>query len=120
MFLKDRKDITDMGLQPIDLQTMYSQMSNMARQASVSEHSLQAVQNAQNKDIVRQMEEQKNKVLEAEKQNGAASVNQNGRNAEGGADSSDKNGGSDDSREEENDKNRLKESYLGQHVDITR
>ena len=66
------------------------------------------------------MEEQKNKVLEAEKQNGAASVNQNGRNAQGGADSSDKNGGSDDSREEENDKNRLKESYLGQHVDITR
>ncbi|UKI54288.1 MAG: hypothetical protein L6V86_04755 [Treponema sp.] len=55
-----------MGLQPIDLQTMYSQMSNMAMQASVSEHSLQAVQNAQNKDIVRQMEEQKNKVLEAE------------------------------------------------------
>lgn len=109
-----------MGLQPIDLQTMYSQMSNMAKQASIAEHSMQAVQNAQNKEIVRQIEEEKNKVLEAEKQNGAASVNQNGHNSQSGAESSEKNKNKETPDEESNNKSRLKESYIGQHVDITR
>ncbi len=109
-----------MGLQPIDLQTMYSQMSNMAKQTSLAEHSMQAVQNAQNKEIVRQIEEEKNKVLEAEKQNGAASVNQNGHNSQGGAESSGKNKNKETPDEEANNKSRLKESYIGQHVDITR
>ena len=45
-----------MGLQPIDLQTMYSQMSNIAKQASFAEHGMQAVQNAQNKDIASHIE----------------------------------------------------------------
>lgn len=109
-----------MGLQPIDLQTMYSQMSNMAKQASLAEHSLQAVQNAQNKEIVRQIEEEKNKVLETEKQSGTASVNQNGHNNQGDAESFDHNESRNDSPEDENNKNRLKESYIGQHIDITR
>ena len=109
-----------MGLQPIDLQTMYSQMSNKAKQASLAEHSLQAVQNAQNKEIVRQIEEEKNKVLEAEKQNGTASVNQNGHNNQEGAESFGQNESKNDSPEEENNKNRLKEPYIGQHIDITR
>lgn len=109
-----------MGLQPIDLQTMYSQMSNMAKQASLAEHNMQAVQNLQNKEIARQIEEEKNKVLEAEKQNGASSVNQNGHNAQNGAESFNNRKNDKDSLEEENNKGRLKESYIGQHVDITR
>lgn len=109
-----------MGLQPIDLQTMYSQMSNMAKQASLAEHSMQAVQNLQNKELARQIEEKKNKVLEAEKQNGAASVNQNGHNNQGGAESFKNKENDKDSAEDEDNKGRLKESYIGQHVDITR
>lgn len=109
-----------MGLQPIDLQTMYSQMSNIAKQASFAEHGMQAVQNAQNKEIARQIEEEKNKVLEAEKQDGAASVNQNGHNNQNGADSFEQNKNKETPDEEENNKSRLKESYIGQHVDITR
>lgn len=120
MFQKVLKDITDMGLQPIDLQTMYSQMSNMAKQASLAENSMQAVQNAQNKEILRQMEEQKNKVAEAEKQAGASSVDQNGHNDQGGADFSRQKQESSDSSGEKDCGGRLKESYIGQHVDITR
>lgn len=109
-----------MGLQPIDLQTMYSQMSNMAKQASLAENSIQAVQNAQNKELVRQVEEQKNKVSETEKQSGASSVNQNGRNSQGGAAFSGQKQNEEASEEEKNCGGRLKESYIGQHIDITR
>ena len=70
-----------MGLQPLDLQTMYSQLSNVAQQASGVEHSLQAAQNAQQKDIVRQNEELKHKVHETDKNASSSSVNQNGHNS---------------------------------------
>lgn len=110
-----------MGLQPLDLQTMYSQISNVANKAAGMEQSLQAVQNTQQKESERLAEEQSKKVQESERQNGASSVNQNGHNSSAfssGQKSKEKQNDSDE--ESESKKYRLKESYLGQHVDITR
>lgn len=109
-----------MGLQPLDLQTMYSQLANVAKVASGAEHAVQAAQNAEQKNTVKQLEEQKHKVQEADKQSGTSSVNQNGHNNPAFSDK--KNGKKDDNKQDEkNDSSyRLKESYLGQHVDITR
>lgn len=110
-----------MGLQPLDLQTMYSQISNVANKATGIEQSLQAMQNTQRKEAVRQAEEQSKKVQESEKQDGTSSVNQNGHNSSlfsSGQKNKEKQ--NDSGEESESSKYRLKESYLGQHVDITR
>lgn len=109
-----------MGLQPIDLQTMYTQISNAAKMAVNVEHSVALTQKAQQNDAVRKNEELNNKVQQTGEDQQAASVNQNGHN-QGMAGNKNKDKKDDASNEDENkDKFRLKESYLGQHIDITR
>lgn len=110
-----------MGLQPIDLQTMYSQLSNVARQAVHQQQGVQLSEAMQQAGIVRQNQEQAEKVQQAEEQSKLGGINQNGRNNSGQQQKKkEKSPDEQDSEAENTAQNRLKESYLGQHIDITR
>ena len=110
-----------MGLQPIDLQTMYSQLSNVARQAAHQQQGVQLSEAMQQAGIVRQNQEQAEKVQQAEEQSKLGGINRNGRNNSGQQQKKkEKSPDEQDSEAENTAQNRLKESYLGQHIDITR
>ncbi|MCR5495729.1 MAG: hypothetical protein K6F15_08840 [Treponema sp.] len=112
-----------MGVQPIDLQTMYSQISNVAKQVSHVEQGVQLAKSMQQADVVKTNTEQSKKVQQTGEDSKSAGVNQNGRN---GASLQHKKSNNKDSQEnpdeekENSDKYRLKEDFLGQHIDITR
>ena len=106
-----------MGLQPIDLQTMYSQLSNVARQAAHQQQGVQLSESMQQAGIIRQNQEQ----AEKEEQSKLGGINQNGKNNSGQQQKKkEKSPDEQDSEAENTAQNRLKESYLGQHIDITR
>ncbi len=111
-----------MGVQPIDLQTMYSQMSNLAKQVAHSEQGIQLAKSMQQIDVVKADTEQTKKVQQAGEDAKSATVNQNGSGGQSYPRGKKKDsGGEHDAEPGENpDKFRLKESYLGQHIDITR
>ena len=69
-----------MGLQPIDLQTMYSQISNAAKMAVNVEQSVALAQKAQQADSVRKNEELNTKVQKTGEDQKSSGVNQNGHN----------------------------------------
>ena len=54
-----------MGLQPIDLQTMYSQLSNVARQAAHQQQGVQLSESMQQAGIIRQNQEQADETDQA-------------------------------------------------------
>lgn len=109
-----------MGLQPIDLQTMYSQISNAAKMAVNVEQSVALAQKAQQVDLVRKNEELNNKVQQTGEDQKSSGVNQNGHNQQDSADKRNKDKKDASSEDDNKDKYRLKESFLGQHIDITR
>ncbi|MBQ1628693.1 MAG: hypothetical protein II098_05990 [Treponema sp.] len=110
-----------MGLQPIDLSTMYSQMSNVANQVAHGEQGVQLAKSMQQVDVVKLNSEQSKKVHQAGEDSKSSAVDQNGSNGQQFAGG--KKGSKEENQSEEqnsNDKYRLKESYLGLHIDITR
>ena len=109
-----------MGLQPIDLQTMYSQISNAAKMAVNVEQSVALAQKAQQADSVRKNEELNTKVQKTGEEQKSSGVNQNGHNQNEMSGKNNKQKENDSKPDEEKDKYRLKESFLGQHIDITR
>ncbi|MBQ1949388.1 MAG: hypothetical protein II367_04445 [Treponema sp.] len=110
-----------MGVQPIDLQTMYSQISNVAKQVSHVEQGIQLSKSMQQTDIVKANTEQAKKVQQTGEDSKSSSVNQNGRNGAAFQNKKKKDSENPQPETQENsDKYRLKEDYLGQHIDITR
>lgn len=109
-----------MGLQPIDLQTMYTQISNAAKLAVNVEHTVAQTQKAQQQDTIQKNEELNSKVQKSGEDQKSGSVNQNGHNQQNMAGYKKNKKDEQPSEEDNKDKYRLKESYLGQHIDITR
>ena len=114
IFQKDR----EMAIQPIDLQTMYAQIQNVAKQAAFQQQGLKLADSMQQENIIKQNEEKAQRVKETEENSKSSVVNKDGRGAESGT-----HGGKKDKNppnENEEKSGHLKESYLGQHIDITR
>ncbi|WP_296667114.1 MULTISPECIES: hypothetical protein [unclassified Treponema] len=109
-----------MAIQPIDLQTIYSQMGNVAKNVAHQQNGNQLTQAMQENAAVQQKQEQlaqvhktaENEAVASQIKDGAHQNNsfQNQRNQK-------------KNQEEELEKNKLteiRESFLGQNIDISR
>lgn len=108
-----------MAIQPIDLQTMYSQMNNVAKTVANQQQGTQLVNAMQESKIVRQNLEnsaQVHKAADNEAKSGQVKADGHGSSNKEGSDNKQKK-----SDQEQSDKeNVIRESFLGQHIDITR
>lgn len=110
-----------MGLQPIDLQVMYSQSNNVSKIAGGNTQAAQLSESMQQTKIVQQNMENATKVHETSGDRAqSAQVDSNGRN--GNSFSGEQQSDKDDSRDREKNpfQGTLKEKYLGTIIDITR
>lgn len=107
-----------MAIHPIDLQTMYSQIENVAKQAVHQQQGAALAESVQQSNFVRQNKEDAKKVQQMDEQNKLSNLNRDGY----GNSSSDNNFAENKKKEEDTVpvKKKLTESYLGQHIDITR
>ena len=109
-----------MGIQPIDLQTMYSQMANVARQAAVEGQGAALSQSMQTQGLVNQSLEQSKTVHktaenEAEASKVKADGQNSGRNQQGGAKKKKEGEGESPEKTEY----QISDPRLGQHVNVT-
>jgi membrane protease subunit (stomatin/prohibitin family) len=110
-----------MAIHPIDLQVMYSQMSNVAKIAAHQQGGAQLAESLQQNKIIQQNAEQAESVQKAAEDEAKLLEVK----ADGGRNGS----GSPENRENEKKKSvdsetkketEFRETYLGQHIDITR
>ena len=111
-----------MSLNPLDLQTMYSQINNVAKQASHLTQGAQLSQSMQQEEAVRKNQEEAKKVSETKENSQAKGidVNSDGKNSNTGHQNSEKKSADNPYEQNDSDKIRIKEEYLGKHIDITR
>lgn len=110
-----------MAIQPIDLQTMYSQMSNVASRVSHEQHGTQmnaaiqlqsaVVQNAENVKTVKKTAGEDSKT---------DTVKDNGHHGQNSSSDEHKSKNESEPESVEIKKTEFREDYLGRHVDITR
>ena len=109
-----------MAIHPIDLQTMYSQMNNVARTVANSTQGAQLAQQLQENKLVQQSIEQAQMVKKAANDE-AKSTGVNDDGHRGGQMAENGNKKKEQAAEPERQKKtEIRESYLGQHIDITR
>ncbi len=111
-----------MAIQPIDLQTMYSQMANIAQNAAQAQDGGKFAEAMQQQNIVRENLEEAERVSrpasdESEAQSRA--VKNNGSSPSHGESEESGKGGEREKKHEGRER-AVRESYIGQHVDITR
>jgi len=108
-----------MAIQPIDLQIMYSQMSNVANIAAHQQNGAQLADAMQQTKIVQQNIEQTSSVQKtAENESKSVEINPDGHQSSERFSAKKKK--QESAAEPEKKKNEIRESYLGQHIDITR
>ena len=109
-----------MAIQPIDLQTMYSQMQNVARNVANAQFQPQLTQQMkENQMIQQQQEEAKTVHRAADEEQKSVGVDENGRSgSQYGTPTGKKDGQKEDADEPK--RTEIREGYLGRHIDITR
>ena len=110
-----------MAIQPIDLQTMYSQMANIAQNAAQAQDGGKFAEAMQQQNIVRENLEEAERVSrpasdESEAQSRA--VKNDASSSHGEKEEKGKDGGRE--KKHEGRERAVRESYIGQHIDITR
>ncbi len=109
-----------MAIHPIDLQTMYSQMDTVARTVANQQQGVQLSQQMQEAGKIQKLAEETAMVHKAADDDSKAMTvkDEPEKNAQ---QQKKKNKKSDSSEEDTRPKdNEIRESYLGQHIDITR
>lgn len=108
-----------MGIHPIDLQTMYSQIGNIAKTVASQQQGIPLSQAMREASIVRQNSELASQVHRAaDNETKSGLISDEGHNS-----SADQESGGDKKKSEDKDKKKeqeFRESYLGVHIDITR
>lgn len=108
-----------MAIQPIDLQTMYSQMNNIARTVAHSTQGAQLAQSLQEGSVIQQnMEKAQSVQKTAENEAKSGEVNEEGHQSSNPQLPQKKK--DENPQEEQRKPAEIRESYLGQHIDITR
>ncbi len=110
-----------MGLNPLDLQTMYSQLNNVAKQAAHQTQGASLAQSMQQTQVVQKNIEEAQKVLQSRENSKSKGIDikadSNGKGS--GAQNQEKKKGEQETEETpEIPAYRVKEPYLGQHIDI--
>jgi hypothetical protein len=110
-----------MAIHPIDLQTMYSQINNVAKLVSHQTDGTQLASAMQQNTMIQQNLEHVTTVQKAANSDAKSTeVNADGKNS---ADSRRKNKRKNGEEQDESAAKKtleIRESYLGQHIDITR
>lgn len=110
-----------MAVSPIDLQTMFSQVENVAKQASHLQQGVKLAEEMQQINVIRQNAEKAQKVNSSNESSKSDSVNDDsGSSKKFNQNQSNNSESSSSDSSDFQGKNRLKESYLGNHIDITR
>lgn len=111
-----------MAIQPIDLQTMYSQMSNVANRVSHEQQSAHVAQGLQQQTAVNQNAQTVKTVNKASpEEENAPNVKEDGHNnSEQKESEKKKNQNQKQSESYANPKIEIREDYLGKHVNIER
>ncbi len=111
-----------MGIQPIDLQTMYTQLSNVSKTMAGAQQAQLTEAMQQQGNIQRNMENAAKVQQTSNEKADTNSVNQNGSNASGawGGKKQQKKENEESSEDFENRPPKSDRSYLGTIIDITR
>lgn len=109
-----------MAIQPIDLQTMYSQMTNVANRVSHEQQSVQTgAQLAQQNAVVQNQREMKSVTKMASEESKTGLVKEDGHQNQ-----QEKRNASQKNKEQETETPKkdeeIFENYLGKHINITR
>lgn len=108
-----------MALQPIDLQTMYSQMANVAQRVSGETQGAALSQQIQQQEAANQNLRQSQAVQRAaENQSEAGKIKKDGSGNSQNAEAQDKKGGRQRPEEGEKQKYEIRDPLLGQRVDL--
>lgn len=108
-----------MAIQPIDLQTMYSQMSNVASKVSHEQHGAQMTASMQQQSAVLQNSQSVKTVQKAAgEESKTGLIKDDGHQSQNGQ--SDEKKSSSQDQDEKPAKTEFREEYLGKHIDITR
>lgn len=109
-----------MAINPIDLQTMYSQINNVAKQTASQTQGAQLAQSMQQVNVVKKNTEQTQQVHKSDESSKFSEINSNGKNSQ------QENPKNEQKKELQEERTEIKknigvnEDYLGQHIDITR
>ncbi len=110
-----------MAIHPIDLQTMYSQLSNVAKQAASQQQGAQLAASVYQEKAVRENLEESARVQRTTgDQSKSASVDGDGKNQDGGREREKRKRDGSDEEPPQPEQGRVQEPYLGRHIDITR
>ena len=112
-----------MGIQPIDLQTMYTQLSNVSKSMAGAQQAQLTEAMQQQENIQRGLENAAKVQQTSNEKSDTNSVNQNGSNASGawgGKKQQDKKQNNNQENFEERRPPKSDNSYLGTIIDITR
>lgn len=115
-------------MQPIDLQAMYSQMSHLAQTVQHAQEGVILAEALQAQNAVNEKLEEDTKVAKAEAENNTSQAIKNKKNgsstkenfSEKKNDARRKNENEDDEEYEKKPYNRIRESFIGEHIDIVR
>ncbi len=108
-----------MSIQPIDLQTMYSQMQNVARTVANAQFQPQLTEQMRENLIIQQQQEKAKSVHRAaDEESKSTSVDEDGSSGSQYGASSGKQGQNEEPQEPK--RTEIREGYLGRHIDITR
>ncbi|MBQ8013117.1 MAG: hypothetical protein IJ257_01795 [Treponema sp.] len=109
-----------MGVSPIDLQTMYANMNNVARSVSHQQQGLVLAQQLQEAKIIQQNSEKAAQVHKtADNEAKSSGIKDEGHQGSSHYGSSGKRGES-EQKENPRRESEIRESYLGIHIDIER
>lgn len=109
-----------MAIQPIDLSTMYIQMSNVAKNVAHQQQGAQLSQALQEATFVRQNAENAAQVHKAAEGETKSERIKNNSSGSSGSFEGKKKKGEETEVQEEKKQTEIKESYLGQNIDILR
>ncbi|MCQ2575507.1 MAG: hypothetical protein MJ162_02110 [Treponema sp.] len=110
-----------MAIQPIDLQNMYSQMSNVAKNVAGAQQAAAIAESVKQVEITRQNYENSNKVQTTSNDKANTNdVNENGHNQNGQQQNKRRQENSAYQTQNNNNSTEIKAPYLGTIIDLTR
>ena len=110
-----------MGVSPIDLQTMYANMNNVARLASHQQQGVVLAQQLQESKIVQQNAEKAAQVHKtADNEAKSSGINDEGHQNSSAWGQGKRKGQQEEGGEEPAPESEIRESYLGRHINIER
>lgn len=108
-----------MAIQPIDLQTLYSQLENVSKGVAAQQQGAQLHSVLQNEDRSRKLQEQKKAIEEAKNQNESTLVRKREGNAKKNETTDQQKKDNEEMIPEETKSEVITDPGLGRHIDIT-